>query len=112
MLRNLGKLFMSSGSTMRQLVLILLTDMVTVVAGVVVVPVLTLTTPGAVRTEQGSCLRAGPVSVPSLHLRTHTLTSMTARVCSGAGWRDSGSCLRAGPMFLLPVLAPPVLPGS
>ena len=91
------------------MLLILITDLVTVVAGVVVVPVPTLTTLGVVLAELGSCLRAGPVSASPLHLRTRIHTSMTTRVCSGAGWRGLGSCLRAGPVFLRPVLAPPAL---
>ena len=66
-----------------QLLSILITDLVTVVAGVVVVLVPTLTILGAVRAELGSCLRAGPVSASPLQLRTPIHTSMTTRVRSG-----------------------------
>ena len=58
---------------------------VTVVAEVVVVLEPTSTTLEAVRTELGSCLRAGPASVPPLRPRTHSLTVPTARVRSGSG---------------------------
>ena len=99
---------MYSSPIVYQLILILFADAVTVVAEVVVVPEPTSTTLGAVWTELGSCLRAGPASVPSLHPRTHLPILMTTRVCSGAGRGDLGSCLRAGPLLLLLVRAPPV----
>ena len=67
------------------------TLLVLVVAGVVVVPVLTPTTLGAVWSIEGNCLRTGPsIDPPSQH-RTHTHTSMTARVRSGLRLRDEGN---------------------
>ena len=81
--------------------------LVLVVAGVVVVPVLTPTTLGAVWSTEGNCLRTGPGVDPPSQQFTHTPTSMTTRVCSGLRLRDEGNCLRAGPSSLFRSPAPP-----